>query len=376
MPLGPVSSQGISLYYEDALPPGNSTTYVTVFLVHGTMFHSAIFRRLIPYAVHQKLRLVLINLRDYPESTRYTPRELQELASPDQGIQATAIAARGLEIAEFIRWFIETKCIPAISKTSDSIRSSTGGFSLLGWSSGNCQTIPLLAHADKTPEATRRLFDEYFRTFIIYDMSSMSMGEQPPDGLYEPFNDEKLSNSEKESLFPLWVSSYFTQITLPSTDDSESPMFTSMLLARTVVNDGKGTSQDENSQFYPTAAKMTPELLAELCDSEVMARSQDLFQRANPTIYQENIRRALFQCPLDAGGDGPIWTKVRVHIAWCDMATSDGVFAANRVKYRAKLCREDTKDWRRVSFHKLERANHFMHWDDPERFTKFLGGIV
>ena len=123
---------------------------------------------MIPYAATHNLRLVLLNLRDYPGSTRYSPEELASLASPTREVQDAAIQARGHEIVAFLRWFIETERIPPISERQGLDLKHCGGISLLGWSSGNCQMISVLAHADKLPEDTRVLLDAYFRSFILH----------------------------------------------------------------------------------------------------------------------------------------------------------------------------------------------------------------
>lgn len=189
MPHCAVDSTGSTLlYYEDTGAPSGSVDYVTVFLVHGTMFSSgtcqaviilncshcssqclilAIYRRMVPFAAYNNLRLVLINCRDYPGSTLYSATELEALSSTDPEKQALSLQARGLEFIEFIRHFVESENIPPLVRNSDGA-SQSGGFSLLGWSSGNCQTIPVLAHADLAPEHTRKLFDLYFRSYIAY----------------------------------------------------------------------------------------------------------------------------------------------------------------------------------------------------------------
>lgn len=79
--------------------------------------------------------------------------------------------ARGAEFAEFIQWFIETKSMPSIRA------GGGGGFSLLGWSAGNAQTLPLLAYADQLSRETQELFELYFRSFIIHGIFEFGMSE-------------------------------------------------------------------------------------------------------------------------------------------------------------------------------------------------------
>ena len=77
--------------------------------------------------------------------------------------QKSAVRARGLEIAAFLRWFVETEKIHECHAGGGG-----GGISLLSWSGGNCQTLSMLANADTLPEDTRRVLDGYFRSFIMY----------------------------------------------------------------------------------------------------------------------------------------------------------------------------------------------------------------
>ena len=100
---------------------------------------------MIPYAACNNLRLVLINCRDYPGSTLYSAAELEALSSKDPEKQALSLQARGREFTEFIRRFVESENIPPLVKTPDG-SSVSGGFSLFGWSSGNCQTKIGRAH--------------------------------------------------------------------------------------------------------------------------------------------------------------------------------------------------------------------------------------
>lgn len=329
---------------------------------------------MIPFAASHNLRLVLLNLRDYPGSTRYSPEELAALGSPIREVQAAAIEARGLELAAFMRWYIETERVPAISKEPDRDVRPAGGVAILGWSSGNCQTIPLLASANKVPEDTRILLDAYFRSFFIYDVSQTAMGMSPMEDLYSPFRDPAMTNQEKMAAFPAWVSSYFTQATIDPSEDSESPGFGAMLLGRRPMHE---TEENIDPRFTPTTQRMGPETLKEVVDFDVMARSQILIQLLDPTIYQDNFRAALFECYLDdgSGEERIIWPDLKVHLIWCDMTTGDGVFAANTIKYIAGQYHKMQRG-RLVEFHKVEQANHFHHWDEPERFIELLAQTI
>lgn len=122
---------------------------------------------MIPYAAAHNIRLVLLNRRGYPGSTPVSSEELAALEGSISAQQA-ALKTRGAEIAEFLRWFIETEAIPPIRAVPGS-GALVGGLSLLSWSGGNGTTLAMFAwHADKLPATTNKLFNKYLRSFIIY----------------------------------------------------------------------------------------------------------------------------------------------------------------------------------------------------------------
>ncbi|KAF9816045.1 hypothetical protein IEO21_04220 [Rhodonia placenta] len=371
MPVGPVDGKGTVLYYEDSGAPEGTRDYATLVLVHGTQFHSGVFRKMIPFASACKLRLVLVNSRDYPGSTRYSPEELDGLSSPQKEVQAATIRTRGLEFAAFMRWFIEVERIPPILEKEGASRPS-GGISLLGWSSGNLQTIPLLTYANDLPQDTAEVLEGYFRSFFIHDISETAIGAPALEGLYTPMRDKSLNAEQIAATFPLWVSSYFTQAVVTSDTDAETPGFGEMVVARTARH-----QSDPDPRWVPTVVRMGPEGVAAVSDASVMPRSQVRIQLVNPAVYEDNLRRALFKCETEdgSGAKKAIWPKLRVNVVWCDMSTGSCVYATHRVMHMAKAYQEQGKG-RTVEFHRLEQANHFVHWDEPERFVEFLSRII
>ena len=121
---------------------------------------------MIPFATQKNIRLVLLNVHGYPGSTPYTNDELDRLEGSLEA-RKTELQARGSELAEFIRWFIVTQEIPPIRERSNDDQL-VGGLSVLAWSGGNGHSLCMFAHADKLAEETRKLFDEYLRSLILY----------------------------------------------------------------------------------------------------------------------------------------------------------------------------------------------------------------
>lgn len=211
MPLAPVDANGTVLYYEDSGPlKGNYTTLV---IVHGTAFHggeypvhtapiptaftfynltkpfarlacirrrtiTAFFRRMIPYAAPNNLRLVLLNRRDYPGSTSLTDTELSALkaicdptspaydASKSLEAQSNFLKARGFEVAEFMAWFAKTENIPKVVDKED--EGKEGGMALVAWSSANGTALGLFAHLKELRREAREALEPYMRTYLYY----------------------------------------------------------------------------------------------------------------------------------------------------------------------------------------------------------------
>ncbi|KAF9809226.1 hypothetical protein IEO21_07490 [Rhodonia placenta] len=372
MPVGPVDDKGTVLYFEDSGAPEGSLDYVTLVLVHGAMIHSAIFRKMIPYAAINNLRLVLLNKRDYPGSTFYSQEELEELESPDRVVQAAAIKARGFEFAAFMRWFIETESIPPLSEVPGTDGVRAGGIAILGWSAGNRQTVSLLAHAHELQDETKTLLNSYFRSFIVFDCAPTGLGFPPLPGLYSPLRDPKAANKNTTE-FPISIATYFTQVVTRPDEDAESPGFVEMLHARKPIHEAEGT----DPRFMPTTLRMTPEERAEVTDAEAVWRSQRLILHMDVSVFRENVLQAFFECHVDdgTGGEKLIWPQVKVHSVWCDMSPGDDVYGGNKLKQMVREYRGKGRG-RSVEVHKLEQANHFVHWDEPERTTKFLATIM
>ncbi|PIL22932.1 hypothetical protein GSI_15628 [Ganoderma sinense ZZ0214-1] len=350
MPTAPVDQHGSVLYYEDSGVPGTSTDYVTLVLVHGTCFHSE----------QHNLRLVLLNLRGYPGSTPYSEEELKCFEGSAEEAES-AVRARGLEVAAFLRWFIEAEKIPEFQDTSGS-DSGVGGLSLLSWSGGNCQTLSMFANADTLPEDTRNVLNGYLRSFII---SQPHCGRNTgPPGMGTAFFNPSLSPEEQALRFALAVSSYYPPFTLPDKIDGDTATYA----PRVPLQDPK---------YVPTTVKLTEAELRGLVYPAIFQRVQPaMWSPALPLVYQSNASRALCDCRLLDGGSGPkkVWPGVKVHLVWCDMTGGDAAWAAS--VFNCKYKEADPAARRPMEVHKVEGANHFIHWEEPQRFIELLAKLV
>ncbi|EIW51541.1 alpha/beta-hydrolase [Trametes versicolor FP-101664 SS1] len=367
MPTAPVDDNGTVLYFEDSGAPPGSTDYVTLVLVHGTCFHSAVYRPMIPFFAEHDLRLVLLNLRDYPGSTLLSPEDVNDLRGPSEEAQARAIKNRGLEIAAFLRWFIEFQCIPPIEGAA-----GTGGVSLLAWSGGTCPTAAMFAHADKLPVETRKLLDTHLRSYIMYDPSGTIIGQPRPPGLTVLHPRRHASLDEQVADMALAVGSYYPPFTFPAHIDPP-PVYDP---PRRALHLGPDPVDPKHT---PTTSRMSPEVLRSLTNPAVMAENQHLIWTLSYNVYRENLRRCLYDCRVLDDNDGSgvpkkVWPNVRVQYIWCDMTAGDCAWTAAVIHSQWNAA--DPEHRRQVEFHKLEGANHFYHWEEPEKFVELLAGLV
>ena len=121
---------------------------------------------MLSFAAQNTLRVVLVNRRDYPGSTPISDEELATIgkgSTPEA--QSAFMTSRGLEIVEFLAWFVKSQDIPPISHADGKME---GGFAVVAWSSANATFLALFAHLDQVSSETRDLLEPYLRTYVFY----------------------------------------------------------------------------------------------------------------------------------------------------------------------------------------------------------------
>ncbi len=109
----------------------------------------------------RNLRVVIWNRRDYTGSTKYTDSEMDDLKNGKK----VFLERWGIQLAEFMRQFIEKESIPAI--TAD---RRAGGIAVMGWSLGIIMAMPLLADAQLINPELSALLGPYFKDIILHGM--------------------------------------------------------------------------------------------------------------------------------------------------------------------------------------------------------------
>jgi len=364
MPVAPVNHDGdVALYYEDSGVPNEGNTYVTVVLVHGAVFHSGSFRRMFSYAAKNNLRLIAINTRDYPGSSPFSTETFAAMSNPDKAVQAGVMQTQAEEVAEFLVHIIKTYEIPARSE-------SGGGLALLGWSLGNNLPLAFLAHVDRYPAGHVELLGRYLRTVVLHDPSLISVGEAPPIAETSisnwPLLNPQLSLNERLRIFPIWASSYYTPV-------KDLLSLTLPALAARVPMGQITVGDDLDTTFVPFVSKMSAAELESITYPDAFTRLMQSIGQLDISVFKDNFSRALAinepNRKIHEGISSKIfWPQCKILLTWCDMTIIDCIVSSTHI---VKAVQEGHTG-RRVEVVRVERANHFVHWDDPERFTEIL----
>ncbi|KAH9945645.1 hypothetical protein B0H21DRAFT_744030 [Amylocystis lapponica] len=361
MPLAPVNDEGAQLFFEDTGAPPNSSTYPTLVLVHGTVFYSGIFSRMLPFVAAHKFRLVTVNLRDYPKSTPFSATDLAVIQSGDFTSQSALIAARGVEIATFLEWFIKEHNIPPLSVAASPDGTGdivTGGVSVSGWSYGNAIILSFLAHADMLSEQTRVFLESYLRTYIMYDATCYAFG------IAYPLRDPSVGTLKHASdEVGIALSSYYAYSPrILSNLDSFST--TEELLVEMAKS--QNPIVDQPPHQLPTLLRMSAEEIASCVDKEGAPRSHmPLLTTINSEVYAANMHDALIVPKA--------WLQMRTVAVWCDMSVCDTVFAAAQLTTMLKTW---PSTGRKVEVRRMKGANHFPHWDSPESTVEYFASVI
>lgn len=338
-----------------------------------------IFRPLFLLAAKYNLRLVLLNTRDYPESSQFTVEEAAAFSSTDPQVQVAAIRDLGFQVASFLAYFVRQNDIPK-AKVDIEGRDS-GGIVLLSWSLGNLLAMSLLGNVHTLPQEIKDSLGDYWRKLVMYgayrswlipsipvkyvahavclkntDPSLTTIGEQPPEGVYSPLRDTSLSLHERGQLFATWVSAYY-----PSVPPSLAGYSVPDLLARQMLaNTSDYKSALPLSKRLSTVERMSSDEVKATTDFDVMERSTEAMRLIPRHVYRENVRRALWEPESDSGAQ-ITFPHLKVLVLWFSMTMGDCVWAVKLLTDR-KYQEDQTHNSRRrdVDIICVEGANHFV----------------
>ncbi|ETW78144.1 hypothetical protein HETIRDRAFT_454177 [Heterobasidion irregulare TC 32-1] len=204
-----------------------------------------------------------------------------------------------------------------------------GEIVLVGWPSGNTVVRPLFAYAYEAPEDLKDALEPYMRAYGLYDVPRRLCGFPDIAGFFRPFPDNsELPPAQQLASFETWMSGYYSHPYVMSRD-------LKCLMQQLQMNVALGKP--------PTLCTMTPEDKMAVMDP---AAVQDHEMFINSMPHDVYLRGILGKC---------------VTGAW-DLADS----------YDEKAKGEVTRAMITTS----SRANHFIHWDEPEKVASVFANFL
>ncbi|CAL1703076.1 unnamed protein product [Somion occarium] len=348
--------QSTQLYYEDSgVPDSAPTDYKTLVIVHGTMFNGGIFKRILPFASHNKARVILVNQRDYQHSTPFNKEELEALTSHNKDQQDSFIRDRVRELANCLIWLIEHEDIPPISSDR-----KTGGLAVIGWSSGNCLMFPFLALSDEviSDKNQKDVLSKNIRAVVIYEAAGLAWGLPSPPSV------EDLALTYE--MFGPLVGAYFDH--RPEIlDYLESPSldkFTTDDEVHSVLSYMPATDRT------PTMDRVPAEILSEVAEPpETFYRSMIPVLILNSELYRSYATLA-----VRAGA----FPNAPVEVVVCGRSLANIVHGAYRFQrdlLEDRLVRK-IENQRKTSFHVWREFNHCPQWDEPGKFIELMTDVA
>jgi hypothetical protein len=208
----------------------------------------------------------------------------------------------------------------------------------------------------------------------------MVLGIPSPPGLFSPFRDPRISDSEKPSYFIKWATTYYNSLSSPSKITTEA------LISRYDMY--KATNGD--AKYLRTSLRMSEEKLSTIVCPENLFRMGATLGYL-PQVYDSAFRRAVF----DTRG---LWNHVRVVALWADMSVWSCSLSS---KVMADMLASPPREWevrRPVEMIYLQGVNHMVsdhsqvivfivsncsnlyisqyHYDEPEGFLRLIAGYV
>ncbi|KAI1789098.1 hypothetical protein LXA43DRAFT_595792 [Ganoderma leucocontextum] len=340
----------------DSGAPEGSTDYTTLVIIHGLGWHSGVFTKLIPLVHAQNARLVLVNRRDYPGATPYSPVERAHLFTAALEATTDVAAARpkvvtimkegAIDVFKLLARFIADNHVPPAQPQANS-----GGIVLVGWSLGTAWLTALLA---SVPPLSADAVDltEYVRRIVFYDPPYLALGFPPIDGGYQPFVDSSIPPEHVVEAFNVWVSGFIGHGETKDTLELGKPPSSLRSTFKTL------TAEECVSALDPVPVDPRG-------GSDTALMNAGAFSGAFATLREEALR-------LHAAGDGTMngWDAVEVRHVWCGASPWAMPWAAMCLQEEIAEKRKAGSHLRALTFSRLRGANHLVHWEEPERALK------
>lgn len=348
MPTACIDTEGTEYSFMDSGPVAGSSDYTTLVIYHGTVFNGESFRKLFPLlnTTLNNTRLIVVSRRSYGESAKHTEAEIAKLA---QGSSSEFLEVLAQDVANFLIWIINNLDIPRIGAERKS-----GGLAIVGWSAATSTTLALLGQPQAIPKESYDKIEPYLRKLIIYDSPLMAFGYDFPPEPYNPLIDQASFESLQEWLdhLNIWFSSYYSHPDTPSRALS-----------------GLDTTSRRGDQT--TMDRLTEQEKETFIEATAVAAGADLGAAPYPVVQgavKEQTERALFDAEI-LPSVLPLVTVEYITCLSTNWVCLWGFFETERI-YRELVAKN--KKIRPAHFIAIKGANHFVHFDAPEKFGEAI----
>ncbi|KZV62276.1 hypothetical protein PENSPDRAFT_254588 [Peniophora sp. CONT] len=333
----------LAIIEDTGVPAGAERTHKTLVLIHGLAFQSTVFTRMLPYARTHSARIILVNRRGYPGAEPFT-RDERDVLSKAQGGDALAAGAakdwwtvRAEEVLSLLESIVEKGDVPPRS------------IILAGWSYAGLWMTALLS---LPPQHTTGRVDvgQYVRRVICYDSSYRRLGlPEPAIPMFSPFTDISIAPEDKRAAFIHWITGYYSHAIPHAPAIHASSIVSGLEQRHPNTNTPLNTDELNFVMFNPPADVPTG-------GADILASSA-AGKHGLPHMYLEGALR------------GECWPHVELRAVWGDASFWEACVGG--VGF-GRLVQEDKetlmgKISRPASAVRWIGANHFAHWDYPER---------
>ncbi|GJE91055.1 hypothetical protein PsYK624_072030 [Phanerochaete sordida] len=300
---------------------------------------------MLPVASTHGLRIITMNGRDYRGSTPYTDEELADMTSPGVDVQASAVRRWGREVALFLAYICQTLRIPAATTVDTGTKA--GGLVFIAWSLSGMAILSMLGDPQTLGKELPHTLTPYLRKIVLYDSPCIIYGIVPEIGLRSPHADPNIPTEKQADAAADWLSSYYPPLAEDQPITAEALQAHSTALPRT-----------------PTLRTLSSDKFKRTVDMQVSSRAL-LIMGTDEGIRKRHARVAFFDA--DA-----VLPDVDILALSCDQSAWLNTWGAKVFLDMAEEAAERGKRKRRAAFLRVRNANHFVHWDEPERMVRLF----
>ncbi|KAH7913177.1 hypothetical protein BJ138DRAFT_670150 [Hygrophoropsis aurantiaca] len=327
----------ITYFYEDSgAVPGE--VYTTLVFVHGLGFNGGVFKKLFPLASSNKLRIVSIYRRNYPQTSAFTTSDFEDMSKPDD----TFLRKQGLEITKFLLAYARNEKIPPVQQ-----ELGTGGIILAGWSLGTVHAVSVLAYLSELPKPMLETLGQYLHTVVLHDTAAFLLGIPNPPNYDVSFIMHPAAETRFQR-FKEWVTGYYAH------KDHLSPS-----------QDSDDLEFDNRSDKPLSLHDISAEERTSITCFDAFNGSDFVILGTAPEVYKGITKRALFDKKLAS----ECLPNLRVRLL--TSGESPGIIIWGLWEFRRyledpTLLAADAEKARDVKTMCPAEGNHFVFWDDPE----------